>query len=716
MTDSLYSPYWYRVAELKPRLRSHVQVSRHLYRGQRWYVLIDTASGRYHRFNDNAYYFISRMDGVRTIQEIWNGATAALGDKAPTQDETIMLLGQLHNADLMQCNILPNLIELFQRQEKQHGKIMKQRVSNPFALRIPLFDPDKFLTRWSFLVEPFLGKTAFFLWLIMVTGASLLAAVHWPDFSENIKDRILVPHNLLFLWLAYPIVKLLHELGHAFAVRKWGGEVHEMGIMLLALTPVPYVNASASSAFQSKKQRMAVAGMGIAVELAIASLALLVWLNVEQGLVHTMAFNIMLIGSVSTVLFNGNPLLRYDGYYILSDAIEIPNLSQRSIRYLGYLVKHYLFGIEDVSSPVTAPGEKSWFFLYGIVSFLYRMSVVAGLVLFIGGKFFFIGVLIGFWAIFSLVVIPLIRISSDFLNSPGYRKKHARIIGVSLLATSAAAIVLLILPVPFGTSAQGIVWMPEQSHIRALTDCVVLEMFVQNNQQVDKNDLLVTCEDPLLEAEAAMVKARLEEHYATYNAEPQHARVKRDILREQIETLKADLARANEKLAALSIRSPASGTFVLTEPAANLPGRFIRQGGLIGYVISEARPVVRTVVPQSEMSLISEGTKAVAIRLATHPHETFASKIERVVPSAGIYLPSRALGTKGGGNIPVDPTDPDGIRVLENIFQLDLSLPPQNPPANIGGRVYARFEHGTMPLAFQWYRSLRLLFLRRFDV
>ena len=715
MTESLYSPYWYRVADLKPQLRTHVQVSRHMYRGQRWYVLVDTASGRYHRFNDNAYFFISRMGGERTLQQIWDTAAAALGDAAPTQDETITLLGQLHSADLMQCDLLPNLVELFRRQEKREGMALKQRVSNPFALRFPLVDPDKFLRRWSFLVEPLLGKAAFVLWLVVVTTALLLAVSHWPDLTENIGSRVLAPQNLLILWLVYPIVKLLHEFGHAFAVRKWGGEVHEMGIMLLALTPIPYVDASASAAFTDKKQRMAVAGMGMAVELFIASLALFVWLNVEQGVVSSIAYNVMLIGGISTVLFNGNPLLRYDGYYILADAIEIPNLSQRSTLYLGYLLKRYLFGIEDVLSPVTAPGEKGWFVFYGIVSFCYRMLVVAGLVLFVSGKFFLIGVLIALWGLFFLLGVPLVRTYANFLNSPGYRNRRARIVGVSLIAVSVTAIFIVALPLPLWTTAEGVVWMPEQSHVRAGTDCVITEMQAENNQPVEKDALLITCEDPFLVAEVAVIKARLEELYATYNAEPQHARVKRDILLEEIAVLKADLAHGNKRLAALSIRSPAAGIFVLPE-AENLPGRFIRQGDLIGYVISDARPVVRTVVPQSEMALVTERTRSVAIRLAELPQTAFASRIERVVPSAGIYLPSLALGTNGGGVIPVDPTDPEGMRVLEHIFQLDLSLPPESRTANIGGRVYARFEHGSMPLAFQWYRSLRQLFLRRFDV
>ena len=123
---------------------------------------------------------------------------------------------------------------------------------------------------------------------------------------------------------------------------------------------------------------MTVAAAGMAVELFVAALALFLWLNVESGRVSAIAYNVMLIGGVSTLLFNGNPLLRYDGYYVLADWIEIPNLAQRSTRYLGYLLQHYILGVDDAVSPVTAPGERAWFICYGIASFCYRLFILAG--------------------------------------------------------------------------------------------------------------------------------------------------------------------------------------------------------------------------------------------------------------------------------------------------------------------------------------------------
>ena len=167
---SLYSTYWYRVADIKPRIRSHVRLHRHTYRKRNWYVLQDPSSSRQHRFNKGAYVIIGLMDGKKTVQEIWNVATAVLGEDAPPQDEIICLLGQLHSADVLQSDIPPDTLELFGRQKKQRGKWL-QRINNPFALRLPLLDPDRFLVKWMGIVRPLFTRAALLLWLLVVGSA-----------------------------------------------------------------------------------------------------------------------------------------------------------------------------------------------------------------------------------------------------------------------------------------------------------------------------------------------------------------------------------------------------------------------------------------------------------------------------------------------------------------------------------------------------------------
>lgn len=335
--DSMYSPMWYRVANLKPRLRSHAEVHRHHYRGRLWYVLQDHSSGRYHRLSPAAYYLVAQMDGHRTFQEIWDRAVDFLGDEAPTQDEMIRLAGQLHTSDTLLCDVPPDTLELFSRHRLHEKMKLKQWFWSPLSIRFPLLNPERFLERWQSVARYAFNWFGFFLWLAVVGYAVSLAGVHWGGLTQNLADRVMTPENLFVLWLVYPVVKLVHEFGHAFATKVWGGEVHEMGIMLLVFIPVPYVEASSASAFSDKSKRMIVDAAGIMVELFLAALAMFVWVNVEHGIIHTIAYNVILIGSVSTLLFNGNPLLRFDGYYFLSDAIEIPNLGSRSTNFLGYL-------------------------------------------------------------------------------------------------------------------------------------------------------------------------------------------------------------------------------------------------------------------------------------------------------------------------------------------------------------------------------------------
>ena len=677
-------------------------------------MLQDPSNNRQHRFNKSAYFIIGMMDGNRTVQQIWDAAIAALGDDAPTQDEVIRLFGQLHFTDVLQSDISPDTLEMLDRRDKHRGK-WKQRLMNPFALRFPLIDPDRFLIKWMGLVKPFFGRAGLLLWLLVVGSAFILAVVNWPELTRNMADRVLTPQNLFLLWLVYPFVKLLHELGHAFAVRIWGGEVHEMGIVLLAFTPIPYVEASASGAFPDKRKRMAVAAAGMTVELFVAALALFLWLNIESGQVSAIAYNVMLIGGVSTLLFNGNPLLRFDGYYVLADLIEIPNFSGRSTSYLGYLLQRYVFGIEDTASPVTSDGERPWFVIYGITSFFYRMFVLAALTLFVSSKFFFVGIFIAVWALFTQIFLPLIRNSYKFYNSIGGRRRRTRFITASAIIAVVATILLFVVPVPLRTNVQGVVSLPEYSRVRVGTDCFISEILIPDGSMVQSGDPLLRCEDPFLESEVRVLEANLKESKARYNAENLRARVQRDILRENIISAKADLNRTRERMDELIVLSPNQGLFVLPE-ADNLPGRFVKQGALLGYIMGASASTVVVVVGQADIALVREHTTGVQLRLAGNLDKPFTVSIDREIPAASDCLPSPVLGTTGGGCIPVDPSDPKGVRTLTKTFQFEIKLPIDQSNSRIGERVYAMFEHGYEPIALQWFRSLRQLFLSRFHV
>lgn len=583
MDESLFSPSWYRVENLRPRLRRHAQVHRHHYRGHLWYVLQDHAAQRYHRFTPTAYYLIGLMDAKRSVQEIWDAANTRLGDDAPTQDEVIELLGQLHAADVLQCDVTPDIEEWLRRYDRDQRNQLRSRLMSPLSQRLPLFDPDRLLDYLLIYLRPLAGRFTALVWLAVVASGVLLAASNWDGLSAHFSDRMFSPSSLLVLWLLFPVLKLAHELGHAIATKLWGGEVHEMGITLLVLTPVPYVDASAASAFPDKHRRMLVAGAGMMVELFIASIAMLVWLNVEAGALRELAFDIMLIAGVSTVVFNANPLLKFDGYYILADGIEIPNLASRSNRYLGYLIQRYLFGIKEAPSPVMARGEGGWFFVYGICAFIYKLIVSFGIVLFVAGKFFAVGVVLAIWMVFSQIVFPVLKGIGFLLLSPRIGSKRFQAVAVTAVAALGAAAVIFGVPVPYWTRAEGVVWLPEQSQVRAGIDGTIDRITNRPDGSVAPGDVLFETHDALLDARVAVLRARLGEAQARYKVALGDDRVQANILEEEIAGVNAELAQAEERAAQLVVRSPAEGNFIVPLND-DLLGRFVEKGDLLGYV------------------------------------------------------------------------------------------------------------------------------------
>ena len=714
MNITLYSSSWYRVATLRPRLRAHAQVHRHVYRGEIWYVLQDHSSGRFHRFTPVANTVIGLMDGRRTVQEIWDLAYVRLGSEVPPQDEVIKLLGDLHRADLLQSDVAPDPQELNERRA-QHRRIRwKEYFGNPIALRFPLFDPDRVLNRFAPLLRPAFGWAGALLWLALVACALALAGMHWKELSVGALDRIFSVRNLLLMWLVFPIVKIAHELGHAITVKVRGGEVHEIGVMFLLLMPIPYVNASAASAFADKRWRMLVGASGMLIELLIAAIAMIFWVYMEPGIGRATAYNVLLITGVSTLIFNGNPLLRYDGYYILADWLEIPNLAQRANEYVGYLSQRYLFGVRTLEEPQLAKGERAWFLFYAPASFAYRMFIMVTIVLVVSSRFFVIGVVLALWCVYSMLALPVGRRLLQLATGPGLRAHRARAVSVSAGLVITALIVFGLLPFPSYTPSEGVIWIPPNAEVRAPVEGFVVRVVARPNSEVRRGDLLFRMRDPQLVARRQSLAALVDEMEARYGVALVKNRLQLSIVQQQLAQARAELELADKRLAGLAVVSPDDGKFIV-ENAADYPSRFVQRGDLMGYVWPAADSV-RVVVSQADESLVLTKTTRVQIRLVERLGEVIDARIEREVPAATDELPSMALSLQGGGKIGLDPSRPGDNRAIDRIFVLDLALPREAHLEHLGSRVFVRFEHPSEPLAAQWYRSVRREFMKKFNV
>jgi putative peptide zinc metalloprotease protein len=715
MAENLFSDNWYRVRALLPKLRAHAEIGRQRFRGEIWHVLRDPSTQRFHRFSPAAHSVIGLMDGTRTTDEVWQLASEQLADDAPTQDELIQLLGQLHTADVLACDVPPDAVELFERGQRQASQKLRSRLLSPLAIQIPLFDPERFLARTLPWLRPLFGRLGAVLWLAVVLPAAVLVGVHWQDLTSNFLDRVFAPQNLVALWFVFPLLKSLHELGHGYAAKALGGEVHDMGIMLLVFTPVPYVDASSSWSLQSKYHRALIGAGGMIVELLVAALAFYVWLGAEPGAVRAVAYNVMVIGGVTTLLFNGNPLLRFDGYYILSDLLEIPNLRSRSTRYVAYLAESRLLGSKDAREPVSTPGEPAWFVSYSLGAFVYRMFVVVGILMFVLDWNLVVGVVLGAFAAIGWFGIPIYRIVRHLLVSPTLHRARGRAGAISAALVAAVVAAIALFPFPLRTRAEGIVWIPQEAFVRAETEGFVARIAAVPGAVVEPGDLLVELHNPELTTEVVLASANVRELAARYDALRESDRVEARVAREQLVYARQELERVQERAGGFQIRSQVAGRFVAPR-SEDLPGRFVRQGQLLAYVVDLDTTTVRAVVPQDDIDLVRQRTRGVEVRLAERLGEPRETRIRRIVPGASERLPSVALGSSGGGEVVVDPSDQQGDRAVESIFEVELELPEESATLNAGGRVYVRFDHGSEPLARQWYRRVRQLFLSRFEV
>jgi putative peptide zinc metalloprotease protein len=717
MSVGLYSSSWYRVAGLRPRLRAHVAIHRQQFRGETWYVVQDHQTGRFHRLSSAANHAVCLMDGRRTVQQIWEMISDRLGEDQPTQEEMVRLLALLHTADLLLGEIPPDMDELAHRSRTLGRNAFLNKLRNPMALRLPLFDPDRFLSATMPFVRPLLAPLGLLAWLVLVLVGFALAALHWGELANNVSDQAFSTGNILLLIAVYPLLKTLHELGHAYATKAGGGEVHEMGVMFLVLVPVLYVDASASTAFREKWRRALVGSAGIMVETALASAAIILWINAEPGLVRALAFNVALIGGVSTLIFNGNPLLRFDGYYVLSDLIEIPNLAQRSNKYLFHLVRRYAFGMREETPPVIAPGESGWLVFYSIASFGYRLLMISGVALFIASRLFFVGIALAIIAVAAALVWPVVTGVRYLLFSPQLARHRRRAIAVSATTASTLFALLFVVPLPYSTISEGIIWVGDQSTLRALVDGFVTSIDVPSGTAVDAGTALVRLEDPVLTAKHAVLQTQLDELQRRLEAVPLGQIVEAKLIREQITHTGGALAQNERELSNLVIKADHAGRFLVSGNAEDMTGQFLRRGDLIGYLLTAEEPIIRVVVPQADADLVRRRTRRIDALEADDPQgRPMPVTLVREVPAAKAEIPHLALATEGGGSVVLDPAHPDKPKPLETLFHFDLRATSMQLPPLLAERVFVRFDHGLEPIAFRIARAVRQLFLRQFGV
>ncbi len=714
--EPLLAQDWYRVACMRPRLRPGVRVSPQRVRGENWYLLSDPVSGRHHRFNDIAYRLIAACDGERTLDEVWAARAAADGELAPTQGEAVRVFSLAFGANLFVGDVAPDAAAIVKAQNR--GKSQRTRAAvNPLAFRVPLWDPDAFLgahiDRLRGLFTPAASRIVF---AVVCLGA-LLLALNASAYAAFAQGRLGGGRMLLALWLVYPVIKGLHEMAHAFAVKAFGGEVHEVGVTLLMLTPVPYVDATASVGFANKRRRIAVAGAGIAVELVLATLALGLWLALEPGLLKDIAFAVVLVGGLSTLAINGNPLLRFDGYHMLCDAFELPNLAQRSQQLWRFLAKRWLLRLSGARFDGHARGALPWLLAYAPLSWAYRLVLLAVLALWLAELHSLLGLAAVALAVWLFLLQPALAALRYVAVAAELHGQRARAALVTLLGASLLGTLVFAAELPNRTQAPGVVWLLDEALVRLGTDGFVEEFLATDGHSVAAGQPLLRLSNDALQADLQRVQAQLArlevERAASFDADALRAGVAGD----ELARLGAERERLRQRVDQLVVRAAVAGRVVIA-PRINIVGQYLPQGQLVAHVLAPGAPLVRALVRNEDIAQVRDSAREraqqISVALAHAPGADLPGRLVAAVPQATSMLPSAALGEAAGGSIALDGTDKSGRSALEPRFQLDLRLD-DGVDARIGARALVTFRHADASAAQLLADFARRSFLRYFE-
>ncbi|MFZ4859888.1 MAG: biotin/lipoyl-binding protein [Desulfuromonadaceae bacterium] len=718
MKGSLFSESWYKVANIRVSLLDAVEVQKQFYRGELWYVLKDRFTNSHFKVTAEAYRFIAMLNTGTSINDVWEECIAAHDDGAPTQDEVISLLSQLHINNLLNYKNQPNNEFIYERQSEKKQKEFKNRIMSVLSIKIPLWNPDKILNISAPFLKGIISYKGLALWLVVILSG-IKAAIENSQLIYDNTQGMLAPSRLIYLYAALALLKLLHEAGHAVMTKRFGGAVHTVGIMFLVFTPLPYMDATSSWFFQSRWQRMLVGSAGMLVDFFSAALAAIIWAQTGDGLLHTLAFNVMVVASVSSIVFNANPLIRFDAYYILSDFLEIPNLAQRSRQQWLYWIEKYLFAVENPVSPSFSRIEAFWLALYAVTSLCYRSFIAVVIILFIADKFFGIGLLLALLSIAVATIIPVKSLVVYLAKNQAIARTRRRAAGVSMAALLAVILMVSLIPLPTAIRAPVVVEAQEFSKVYATTEGVLNKLLLKSGDHVTKGDVIALLSNVDLETETAKVKAGLKQNSALKQRAMLEAGDDLKPLAVSEQMLRDQFRHLEEKKTGLTIVAGSTGIFVAPDADAFM-GRWLKRQTRIGSVISSGDFKCSAIVSQEQaFDLFKERNLAAAIKLHGNSNDKLGVRDLLVIPYQREELPSAALGWFGGGDVSVSSSDKSGKKTVEPFFEVTGTIESGTGDAIVllhGRSGVLRMALPPQPLSVQIYRLVKQTIQKRYKV
>jgi putative peptide zinc metalloprotease protein len=598
----------------------------------------DPVRRKFFRIGASEFALLSDFDGQRPTAEVIRSVNQQLGQREFSLTDAV---------SIVQWGLRSGLLTLAGGETRAVVQESRRPANSLLSIRIPLGSLDHWCERVLPWTNWLFGSSAFVVWLALVLMAAYQVLLDWDRFRSATAE-LLVPSNWWTLGLAWLVLKVLHEFAHGLVCKRYGGDVPQAGVALIFFAPVAFVDVTSSWRFPSRWQRIHTAVAGIYVEVAVASLAILAASCVESRPLHHLLDNVAVMASLTTLLFNINPLSRFDGYYILSDLCEVPNLYARGRVALRQFVRRCLLGPQAVAE------RPSWLLAgYGLATFLWGLTVLFGLT--IAAAYYWHG--LGLMLSFVIVINWLRPTLAQGLRSLQTTRAlpvemRRRLVCRSALLTGAAVVVLRFVPWPFVTTAPGLVEFSPMQVVRAESSAFVDRVFVQDGERVEagqpllelRNDDLKRERDDLeLEIEQSLCRERL--------AAEQHDIAACQIEQQQREALRRRWAERQRQVERLTVTAPMSGV-VVGRQLRFLPGAFVKEGQ---ELLTLGEPTHRefTAVVAQEHALAVQETLAQPVTIVLTGRGSLTGHVQKIHPRAAMTTEHLCLCAPYGGTLPV---------------------------------------------------------------
>ncbi len=557
------------------RIRADLTFTRMAYQGVEYWVVKEPLGQKYFQFPPHVFYLLQQLDGNKTIDELQDGYHEKFAPKRITRQDLQQLLTRFHQDSLVTSNTPSQGPELLKRGQK--NKLMERvgACANILAIRYKGFDPERILnfllpyTWWIFT------KAAAIITLIASSIALLSVLMNWAQFQSMLPgfEAFFDPRQWYLFGLVLCVTKIFHEFGHGLSCKRLGGECHEIGFMLLVLTPCLYCNVSDSWRLQNKWHRAAIGAAGMYVEVILATIATFVWWFVQPGFVQDIALRVMLVSSISTILFNGNPLLRFDGYYILSDILEIPNLNQKSTKALTTLLGRNWLGLEIPDDQLMPTNRPYAFAMFTVAAFCYRWFVMFSIIFFLmymlePYNLESIGIGIALFSMIGMIIMPGYKLYK-YMSVPGRMHEVKKVRFFIVLACVAALIALILLvPIPHYLRCNAVV-MPKQIETIWINEPGVLQScLVKPGDEVVEGQTLAKLTNVELQLDLLDAKSKFEEAQSKFERASMMQREGKSQPTQSLFTdmtkLKNSYEKLQEKADKLTLKSSIAGKVVET--------------------------------------------------------------------------------------------------------------------------------------------------------